>query len=157
MPIDLQVQVEGDTDWGTRAERALKTRFTEMRRSVGREGLAALQVMIPEKTGKTRKAAYFRTRTTGAGFEVDLGVARRRWDIFQMLVHGTPRHDIPGNPLLVFFWEKGPYGPATYFFPRVDHPGFKPRVNLRQLEREVERIGLREMILFALNWQQEVT
>ena len=153
MPIVLQVQVEGDVDWGTVVERHLKTRFTEIRRGVGREGLALLRAAIPAKTGKTRDAAYFRTRATPEGFEVDLGVARRRHDIFQMLVHGTPRHDITGDPL-VFFWERGPEGPGTYFFTRVDHPGFKSRVNVRALEREVERAGLREAFLFMLRFEQ---
>lgn len=155
MPIVIQIEVEGDTDWGTRMERRLKARFTEMRRGVGREGLALLRDAIPAKTGKTRDAAYFRTRTTLEGFEVDIGVARRRHDIFQMLVHGTPKHDIPGNPLLAFFWEKGPEGPGTYFFTHVSHPGFKSRINVRALEREVERAGLREAFLFMLRFQQE--
>ena len=154
MPVVLQVQTEGDVDWGTVQERRLKTGFTETRRQTGREGLFALRAAIPKRTGKTRDAAYFRSRRTSVGFEVDLGVARRRYDIFQMLVHGTPRHDITGDPL-VFFWEKGPEGPGTYFFTRVDHPGFKSRVNVKALERDVERAGLREAFLFMLRFQQE--
>lgn len=36
---------------------------------------------------------------------------------------GTAPHEIPGNPLLAFFWEDGPNGPGDYVFAHVNHPG----------------------------------
>lgn len=145
MPVVLQVSFTGDTEWGNLTAQKLRGQMRRMRREIGRKSLAALQAMIPERTGQTRDAAYFRSRDTEMGFEVDLGIASRRYDIFQMLVHGTPHHSIPGNPLLVFFWERGPRGPGVYFFRWVDHPGFKPKIDPGRLEDQVEDTGLREM------------
>lgn len=36
---------------------------------------------------------------------------------------GTEEHDIPGNPLLAFYWENGPDGAGDYVFAKVHHPG----------------------------------
>jgi hypothetical protein len=156
MPLVLKAEMTGDLLFGQRAIQAAKKGMTAMRRNVGGQAEAALKVMIPEKTGRTRDATYFRSRGTADGFEVDVGVARRRYDIFQMLVKGTPPHPIIGDPLLVFFWERGPFGPATYFFRSVSHPGFKSKINLRAYEAEVERISAKEAFLYGVKFAQEV-
>jgi hypothetical protein len=156
MPLVLKAEMTGDLLFGERAIQALRKGMTVMRRNVGRQSEAALKVMIPVRTGKTRDATYFRSRETADGFEVDVGVAQRRYDIFQMLVHGTPAHPIIGNPLLVFFWEKGPFGPMTYFFRSVNHPGFKSKINMKAYEAKVERISQREAFLFGVRFEQEV-
>jgi hypothetical protein len=153
MPVELSIEVGGDVNFGSRLKQFAKTRLTEARRNIGRRSLAALQMMIPEKTGATRQAAYFKSRATQQGFQIDLGVAARRYSIFKMLVEGTSPHVITGNPL-AFFWENGPEGPGYYFFYSVNHPGFKSKVNLQKLEREVERYGLAEMISLVLSLQE---
>jgi hypothetical protein len=153
MPVELSVEVGGDVNFGSRLKQFAKTRLTGAGRSIGRRSLAALQMMIPEKTGATRQAAYFQSRTTQQGFEIDLGVAARRHNVFQMLVEGTSPHVITGNPL-AFFWERGPEGPGYYFFYSVNHPGFKSRINLKKLEREVERYGLAELVSLVLSLQE---
>jgi len=50
------------------------------------------------------------------------------WGVpYALPVHeGAAQHQIPGNPLLVFFWPKGPEGARVYTFRSVNHPGNQP-------------------------------
>lgn len=63
----------------------------------------------------------------GNGWRLRVGNRKSyAWYVHQ----GTKAHDIPGDPILRFFWPKAPSsmgGPGIYFFKTVHHPGTKPQ------------------------------
>ncbi len=98
-----------------------------VRRSVFEGGLRALVKLerdeAPSNTGKFK--AGIRHQIEMRGKTIMIGYTTAPEPLATFIKGGTRPHDIMpqrGN-VLAFFWKDGPQGPATYFFPKVHHPG----------------------------------
>lgn len=98
-------------------EQLLKDRQDAVKR-LGKKYVSAAKKLAPGK--KFPESIGFQSYTTsdGVGFRVYAAQPT-----FTFITEGTKPHIIRGNPILAFFWERGPEGPGKYFFRHVNHPG----------------------------------
>ena len=93
-------------------------------RAMGKKYVVAAKKEAPKgETGKFANSIGFQTyqTTDGVGFR-----AYASQPLFTWITEGTDPHIIRGNPILAFFWQRGPAGPGMYFYHWVNHPGTKP-------------------------------
>lgn len=91
--------------------------------NVGRWYVAIAKQEAPSKTGEFKNSIGYRTQVIGQSIKLEVVMMQPLGD---WIIKGTKRHPIVGNPILRFFWQKGPDGPGIYYFRRVMHPGTKP-------------------------------
>jgi hypothetical protein len=92
---------------------------------------AIARQLCGHKSGKLARSIKV-TRGRRPGWNVE---ARAPYALYHH--NGTRPHQIEGDPLLVFFWDKTG---ETMFLPSVDHPGTKPNPFLINAAK---RVGLK--------------
>lgn len=98
--------------------------YRVMVQGVGREYTIVAKREAPlGKTGKFRDSISYRTSIRGQNIKLEILYLQ---PLGSYITKGTRKHPIVGNPLLVFYWAKGPRGAGIYYFRSVMHPGTKP-------------------------------
>ena len=122
----------------TKATEQLLKDYRGVVQSVGKDYTTVAKREAPlGKTGKFRNSITYRTSIKGQNIRLEILYLQ---PLGTYITKGTRKHIIIGNPLLVFYWAKGPRGAGTYYFRSVRHPGTKPNpFNVRAWKKERPR------------------